>query len=296
MKMSRLGMAWDRWWFADTDPHPIAAFRVLVGVYLLLYLGVMIPHVPSVFSSDGVYVPYAFGDYAPSPLVASVVFAVTYALAGALMIGYRTRVVAPLLLAGVLYHYFLALAVKHSAYDRLLIVFLVVLCFAEADRVWSLHARNLRGPAKPVPVWAERVVRFQMVALYFGAGLWKLIHPAWRSGAFLEMEMQGLWATPIGFWLAGQELGPLFWVIASWGIIGFELFVGGFLLQPQTRGVAVLLLAVFHVANVVILFVPEFLLCLAGLVLFVPAGTLRGWVAQIRPRRDVVVGSPRQHA
>lgn len=295
--MSRFTAAWDRWWFADADPRPIAAFRVLVGVYLLVYLGVMIPHVPSLFSSGGVYVPYAFGDYAPPPVVAILIFAGTYGLALALTVGYRTRIVAPLLLSGMLYHYFLALAVKHSAYDRLLLVYLTVLCFAEAGRVWSLDARGRRGPACPVPVWAERVLRFQMIALYFGAGLWKLIHPAWRSGAFLQLEMQGLWATPVGFWLASHELGPLFWAVASWAIIGFELFVGGFLLQPKTRGPAVLLLVLFHLANVVILFVPEFLLCLAGLVLFVPPERLCRFVAHISPTSgDVVVGTPRQPA
>ena len=286
--MKRLADRWNDFWFAVADPHPICAFRILVGCYLVVYLGVLIPHVPSLFSNEGVYAPYVVLDYAPPPLVAVLVFALTYALTLAFTVGYRTRIVTPLLLTGFLYHYFLQLAVKHSSYDRLIIIYLVVLCFVDAGRVWSLDARAGRTSAEPFTLWAERILRFQSIALYFGAGLWKVFNPFWQSGKILQTSLLGLWSTPIGFWLARQELPDQLWTAAAWTVICFELVLGVFLFIRGTRPAAVVAAALFHLTNTIILYVPEFLVCLAPLVLFIPADTLRAAPGHVRLRSRVL--------
>ena len=145
--MSRWVAAWNRFWFAASDPHPIAAFRIMLGAYLVIYLGAFAPHAVAVFSDVGVYVPYGLVGAAPSSLVAIGLFSATLVLAMLLTIGYRTRLVAPLLLLGFLYHYFLSFAVKDSSYDRLIIVYIVVLCCVDAGRAWSLDAKSGRAPA-----------------------------------------------------------------------------------------------------------------------------------------------------
>ena len=280
--MSRWVAAWNRFWFAASDPHPIAAFRIMLGAYLVIYLGAFAPHAVAVFSDVGVYVPYGLVGAAPSSLVAVGLFSATLVLAMLLTVGYRTRLVAPLLLLGFLYHYFLSFAVKDSSYDRLIIVYLVVLCCVDAGRAWSLDAKSGRATGDTVPVWAEHILRFQTVALYFGAGLWKFVHPAWRSGTLLEETMQGMWSTPVGFWLAQQGFTRPFWMMASWSVIGLELAAGFLLFHQRTRALAVVLLALFHIANTAVLFIPEFLVCLVPLVLFVRPAEIRRSVRWLR--------------
>jgi hypothetical protein len=265
-----------RFWFGPTDPRPIAAFRILLGVYLFVYLGQMAPHVSALFSNAGVYAPYMVPDYAPSPTVAALLMGATLALAAAFTAGFRTRVVTPLLLLGFLYHYFIQLAVKHSSFERLVVIYLMVLCLVDSGRVWSLDARASRSSGQPIEVWAERVIRFQTIMLYFGAGLWKAFNPRWHSGELLFTTLQGLWATPVGFWLAGLDLGEGAWRAATWVVICGEMSIGIALAFRRTWMLGVVAAVLFHLANTFILFIPEFLVCLAPLVLFVRPERLAG--------------------
>ena len=50
-------------------------------------------------------------------------------------LGYRTALLIPLVLAFYLEHWCLNLAIKNTAYDRLLILLLVITCFAKLDSV-----------------------------------------------------------------------------------------------------------------------------------------------------------------
>jgi hypothetical protein len=238
----------------------MAGFRILLGLYLLAYLGALAPHVTVLFSSQGVYMPFLVPDYAPPPIAAWIVYAGALALALAVTVGFRTRFTVPLLLAAFLYHYFLALAVSYTSYDRIIILYLLVLVFAEGGRVWAVDPAASSAP-HPACGWGERVLTMQAFMLYFGSGLWKLMNPQWHNGRLFEGIHQGMWATPIGFWIARLDLSPQIWTLLAWSVVLFELLVGlGFLfrrLQPW----AMLGAAAFHLNNTVVLGIPEFLVC-----------------------------------
>jgi hypothetical protein len=274
---------WERFWFQPRAPERMAGFRILLGLYLLVYFGALAPHVALLFSSEGVHVPFLVPDYAPPPLGAWIVYVVTMLLALSVTVGFRTRITAPLLLVAFLHHYFLAIAVAFTTYDRMIILYLLILTFAEGGRAWAVSPD---GPSAPHPAcgWGERMIALQAFMLYFGAGLWKLMNPVWHDGSFFEGIHQGMWATPLAFWIVRLELGPEVWTLLSWTVIVFELAVGlGFLFR-RTRGWAMLAAAAFHLNNTVVLAIPEFLVCVCIAPIFASDRLLRAAQARFSRR------------
>jgi hypothetical protein len=277
--VSALVASWNRFFHAPSAGVRIAAVRILLGLYLLVYLGAMAPHVPLMFSNEGVYVPYLLPDYAPAPAVAWLMFSAMIAATLALTIGYRTTASAALLLVLFLYHYFLQLAVKHSSFDRLIVIYLGVVCLADAGRVLGCDARRI-GP-RPTR-WGERVLQIQTVLLYLGAGLWKVFNPAWHGAVLLRSNLQGMFATPLAFALARQDLTPRTWSLLSLSVIALELAIGVLLMVPRLRAVGLVLGVGFHLANCFVLVIPEFLVALAVYPAFMREQTLERIAAGAR--------------
>jgi hypothetical protein len=269
--MRAAATAGSRFFFAPAGGQRIAAFRILFALYLLGYLGAMAPHVELLFSQQGVYTPYLVPDYAPSPAVAWLLFLAMPGCALLLLVGYRSELAARVLLALFLYHYFLELAVKESSFERLIAIDLLVLCFADSGRVWGFDARRAGGT--PL-VWAERVLMAQTVFLYSGSGLWKLLNPAWHSGALLRSTLQSMWATSLGFALVRAGSSERSWTLFSWSIIALELALGVLLCVRRTRPLGLVLGTAFHLANCFVLVVPEFLVALTPYPVFVQPSTL----------------------
>ncbi len=260
MTGAMLRKRWDEFWFPLGAPKRVAGFRILLGLYLFCYFGSMAPHVTLLFSSNGVYVPFLVPDYAPTPVLAWSLFSVTLALALAVALGFRVRVTVPLLLVAFLHHYFLALAVSYAAFDRMIVIYLVVLTFAESGRAWAVSGAESSAPY-PACGWAERVLTLQAFMLYFGSGLWKAANPFWHDGKLFESVHQGMWASPLAFWIARLDLGPERWTLLAWLVIALELGVGVGFLFRRTQWWAMLTAASFHLSNTLILVIPEFLVC-----------------------------------
>jgi hypothetical protein len=267
--LTRILSAWNAFWFAPASPYPLAAFRILLGAYLVGYFGSFAPHAALLFSSEGVYVPYLVPDYAPPPAIAVPLFAALWLASLALLLGFRTGLTIPILLVLYLYHYFLALGVKHSSFERLIVIYLLALAPNHADAVWSVSQPPAAQPAATVQ-FAGRLVRFQTVMLYLGAGLWKAVNPAWATGALLYSTLQGIWATPLAFSIVRLGFSEATWTLASHCVVASELLLGVLLIFKRTRTFGVLLGCAFHLSNSVILSIPEFLVCLAPYPLFLP--------------------------
>lgn len=270
-RAARLARRYDAFWMNEASGLRLGCFRILFALYLLAYLAVLAPHVVVMFSNQGVYAPYLVPDLAPSPAVAWLLFCAMPVLAASILVGYRTELSALLLLALYLHHYFLQLAVKQSSFERLIILYLAILSLAGSGQRLGLD--GLRAPAARL-AWAERLIAAQSVFLYTGSGLWKLLNPTWHSGALLQSTFQGMWATPLAFEIAGLGLPVAAWAAASWSIIALELLLGPLLIWRKTRALAVLLATVFHLGNWLLLFIPEFLVCVTALVVFLDERTL----------------------
>jgi vitamin K-dependent gamma-carboxylase len=270
---------WNLWLYAPSSGQRIGVVRILLATYLLCYLGTFAGHVELSFSKLGVYTPYGAPDYAPGPAVAWAIYLLTMLACVLLLIGYRTRIVAPLLFLLFGYAYFLQLGVKESSFDRLIAIDLLVLSCADSGRAFGLDARR---PGPTPLVWPERMLQLQTVLTYFGPGLWKLLVPAWHDGVLLYSNLHGMWATPLAFRIVRAGFSPETWAAFSWCIIAFELLLGPLFLLRKTRRYALVLGTSFHVLNCVVLVVPEFLISLAAYPVFVAPATLQRWAERLR--------------
>jgi hypothetical protein len=267
--------AWNRFFYAAAGGQRIAAFRILFALFLLGYFGSMLRHVELMFSNQGVYTPYLIPDVAPAPPIAWALFAAMLLCTGLLLVGYRAELAARALLGLFLYHYFLQLAVKESVFDRLIVMDLLVLSFADSGRLWGLDAG--RPATAAANVWAERLLMTQAVLLYTGSGLWKVFNPAWHTGTLLRSTLQSMFATPLAFALVRQDLSAQVWTAFSWTIIAFELSLGPLLLIRKTRPLALALGTTFHLFNCFVLVIPEFLVAMATYPVFIEPSTLQRW-------------------
>ena len=258
-------------WFGRTEPYPIAAFRILFGVYLLAYFGSFAPHVVLSFSSSGVYVPYGIADFAPTALAACILYGVTVLAIVGFILGVATRVLTPALLVLYVHHFLLNLAVKDTAYDRLNLILLFILCFADLEGAWALGAIRRRA----VSAWATRMVALQIALLYLGSGLWKLTNPYWHEGAMLKMTLAGPWGTELAFALLGLDLTDRAYGLLVWSVIGIELALPFLLYSRRLRPAGIALGVLFHLANAFLLSLPEFLSCVTAYVVFASPDTVR---------------------
>lgn len=278
--------AWRRYWFGPYDAHAVAAFRILMGISCLLYYLSLAPHVTTLFSSHGVYVPFLIPDLAPPPAGAWAIYLASVASFALLTIGWRPRLMAFTSLLGVTWHYFLYFATQNSSYDRLFAFFLLVLCLSESGRVWAIGARP--DPEAKVPTWPARVIRFQVIILYLGAGLWKAFNKRWATGTLLKHTFMGMWASDLARAVVQLDLSDRAWDLMSWSVIAFEFALPAALFFRRTRWLGVIAGAAFHLFNTTFLLVPWFMVCVNTYVFFIEPETLKRWVARARQvlRRD----------
>ncbi|MGD9762836.1 MAG: HTTM domain-containing protein [Candidatus Binatia bacterium] len=203
------------------DAASAAAFRILFGLVLLggitrfLSEGwVEILYVePQVFFKywgfSWVQVWPQWGMYAH--------YAVLFALALAITLGYRTRLAAALFFLGFTYVELMDVTNYLNHYYLVSIVSLLIV-FLPLDRVWSLEARRRPTLAPPaIPVWVLYILRLQVGIVYVNAGLAKL-----GSDWLLH-------AQPLGIWLGARTETPLIgpWLDMPW--VPYVLSWAGFL-------------------------------------------------------------------
>lgn len=265
---ARLGNLWNQIWFEPVAPYPLAAFRVAFGIYLLGFFLKFVTIAELSFSNQGVYSPFQLPDIAPSPFYASAIYYFTLLLIVALILGLFTRTAAVMVLLLFEYHFHLNWAIMKCSFDVLNVIILIMLSVVDSGAAWSWDARWRRETHR-IPAWHIRLLQFQLAAVYFGNGLWKLLNPTWYTGEVLQFTLASEWGSPLAFELLGLHLPGWFFTGAAWGIIGFELSAGFGLFWRKTRTWTMLAGIVFHLCNTFLLVIPEFLDCVAMYALFI---------------------------
>lgn len=255
-------------WFEPVAPYPLAAMRIAFGTYLFAYFLKYFFIVEIAFSNRGVYSPYLIPDWAPSPGFASFIYYFTLVAIAALILGAWTRITTVVVLLLFEYHFYLNFAVGNTAYDRLNMIVLFILCFVDSGAAWSFDARN-KIDVGLIPAWQIRLFQFQLAAVYFGSGLWKLCSPAWYSGQMLKYTLASAWASSSGFSVLSLNLPDWLYTALTWGVIAFELCAGFGLYFRRTKPVIMVAGTLFHLCNTFVLLIPEFLNCVALYAVFI---------------------------
>ncbi len=210
-----------RWFTRSGPPHLLAILRIAYGLYLLLYFIVSLPHVSMLYSNAGLVIPYDlslfFPDFPtltsfinslivpPSPEIAWILYGILIATLVFFTIGMATRTSATI--AFLLYLYYTLLSFHHysTSYNRLFLFLLFLFTFSGAGKTFSFEMRRKYGSWKawqPISVFTQRIIAIQIFATYAGVTWQKIWLPAWQGGEILYYSFQGMWATPLAFFVA----------------------------------------------------------------------------------------------
>jgi hypothetical protein len=316
-----------RWLFEDKRAlHGAAAARILSGCAVLGLLVSNIRHRDILFGPGSVWaepIQGGAGDappYWPTELVAQLsdtaflfYYLVVIVLAMLWTLGWQTRLVGVLMLVGEVSLIERAPLVGDQG-DNVLRVGLVLLLFMQTDEYWSLAARRRasRGARDPwLPLWltngvhniALAALAFQVVVVYFSAGMAKARGDLWQHGTALYYPLQLPEFRPFPllndlFTHVGLVVG-----VATYVVLIVELGFGFALLHPVSRRIAIAGVIVMHVSIAVLMALPWFSLSMIAFVaIFVDTSTylaLDRWLRKrgrgLRRRDDLSHAPAGQH-
>lgn len=202
---------WERWWLRTVPPHGLAFTRICLGLFMLVYAGLYIPHITLMFSSHGLSLPLYIEQLPwfapvlnpPSPLVAHIVYGVFMLSFVGMTLGawFRFSTLVSIVLS--LYHWQLQLHMFPTSYNRILLLTFIVMLFSGAHRTWSYDQWRRSGSPwdwEPVSILAQRFLTIQITGTFLGVSLQKFWLPAWKGGEILAYSFTSRWATPLAWW------------------------------------------------------------------------------------------------
>jgi len=251
MSPDQLGQGWRRWedwWLRPVPADLLGLFRIVFGLFLLLYWGLMLPDVPLLLSRQGL-VQHVIDPYVPAaltPLLAPPSGAVAVALFSlfllgivAFTLGVLTRWAGALLIVFHAYFWGVSLHLTWFTIEHLMPVLIAILAFGGSDRAFSLRMQRRHGSwraSEPVSVLAQRLIAVQICATFLGVGWQKAWLPDWKDGTILHVALMGRWATPLGYWVAGLPLPAWFYDGLIVVVKCFEVCLPIGLWSPRWRG------------------------------------------------------------
>ncbi|WP_434417612.1 HTTM domain-containing protein [Nannocystis pusilla] len=285
--LSRAARAADRWYRPVAPPERLAALRLLVGGFAVVYLAARLPNLLGLYGLGG-FRPVGVVSLLATPLPPAAVLAqalVALLLGLAFALGLAFRVTGPafaLVLLWVLSYRNAWGMIFHT--ENLLVMHVLALGCSRAADAWSLDARRARRRGAPPPVpsttygWPVRLLALLTVGSYFIAGVAKLRLSGlgWATSDLLRnyiaydnlrKHLLGDWYSPLGAWLVGHAW--LFPPLATASLL-LELLAPVALLGPRFARVWSLLAWTFHfgVWAIMAIFFPYPLLGLAFAPLF----------------------------
>ena len=189
--MTRLWRAWSSWAFDPVDCAPMAALRIAVGLLSLGWALSLLPDVDAFLADDSLQpgLPAVSGGAWVVDLVSPyAVLAVLAAASVALVLGWRTRVVAVVVAV-------LLLAVQRrdpfvlNSGDLLVRELALLVALMPSGEEWSLDARR-RGTSRHRAPWALRLLQLQVSAIYLFSVTAKLRGGTWNEGTAVGIALQ----------------------------------------------------------------------------------------------------------
>lgn len=273
----------------EGPPHGLALFRVLFGCYWFIMWGSWHVRVERFFSSNGFSFPrfetpndgnesvQAFFAWLGQPLPLPGAWLI-YSLMGVAILfftfGFLTRIALLIFLATFTYYWALYLHMLNSSFHRLLYVILLILLFSPCDRVWSIsrwleQRKAPKEDSSRVPLWTQRLICVQIMFMYLGTGIFKILSPAWNDGENVASSLMGDWATPMGFWILQRDFSWGVYDLTTLAVILFEIYAVTYLFHPRYQKWIFAIGFLFHLGNALTLHVWQFMIMPLAYILFV---------------------------
>ena len=270
-------LRWNYFFFRDAPPHVMSIFRIAFGSFLLLYWGLKWPHVPMIFSEQGIamplqtWLPLGLGTV-PAVEVSWALFAVFFLVLLTLTLGILPRLSAALAFVFTLYYWNLSLHIFGTSFDQLFLLILLVLAFSSTDAWLSPRMYFKRGSVfawEPICILPQRLLALQITATYLGVGWQKIYLPSWQNGRILLQGFTGRWATPVAYMVA--RVTPL-WVydVMTMITVYFEFLIpfGLWIRHYRIRWFFFLGGAIFHTSIWIFLNIWWFMVLIPAYILF----------------------------
>ncbi|WP_051425878.1 HTTM domain-containing protein [Jiangella gansuensis] len=256
--------------------------------------------------------PFTLFDGGGSQIEVTLKLLLVLALAVALTLGWRTRVVAPLLLVC-----WVSLIESNPLYgdqsDNIFRILLIYLCFADLSGRWSLDARRrarraagtgrrLLPSSVALPARAQRnvglfgtlvhnfavlAVAAQICIIYVASALYKVQGEYWQDGTAVYYPMQVGQYRPWPWLNDLLSANPFGVLVVSYFSVFIQLFFPLMLLRRSTRVVALLGVIAMHMGIAVIMGLPFFsLFIMAGDQIFIRDSTYAAVAGRFRTWRD----------
>jgi predicted DCC family thiol-disulfide oxidoreductase YuxK len=256
--LAPFAQAWSWFWFQPTTTVPLDVVRIGLGAAVFFHFGMATPFVLDLWG-DARWMPFDQAQqYLDGPWMQSVFFyfsapwqwlafhALFVLCAGSFMLGWHTRWVKWVVLAGQISYDYRNLTVIYGV-DSIICSLLFVLCLAPAGRALSLDRvravraakrKNLAAKLPPhISPWAgacTRLLQLQMAVLFFYSGIGKLRADEWWSGDAIWLVF-----TTYEFYhpLLLEVLARQYWLvnIMSYGTVLIEIAFPFLIWQRRTR-------------------------------------------------------------
>jgi hypothetical protein len=232
-------------------------------------------------------------------------------LAACWALGWRTRIVGPLMLIGEVAIIESAPSVGDQG-DNILRVGVFLLLFMHTNEHWSLDARrrmradrtakrtggvtaivaNLRDGRRVLPLWLTNGVHnvflaalvFQLIVIYIAAGMYKAQGTYWQHGTALYYPLQLPEFRPFPFLTDLLTHYGVVIAVATYVVLFVQLYFPLLLLNVVTRRIAIGLVIVFHLSIAFLMALPWFSLSMIAFdSVFVSTSTfmvLDAWIRQ----------------
>lgn len=291
-------MRWTRHLFQPVDIASLAAFRIALGICLVLHIGAHVwersPYLDA--AAPALHFPYpGLAWVRPMSEDAIQVILVTMLLAAVgILLGLAYRLSCLLYALGAAYLHFMDAARYHNHYYlALLLAFL--LTFVPAHATCSLDAWMRRGVRRgTTPCWTVWLLRFQIGIPYLYSGLSKL-NSEWLGGS----PSIHYWASFVGVHAWVPEIDPLVAArLIAWAGALSDTFMLPLLLWRRTRPLGLALGIAFNLGNVLLFSSPRYPVAmfpwfmLAGLTVFPRPDWPRRLPGPWGAMRPAKVGSP----
>ncbi len=195
MKISAVLRSISSWWFASAPAERLAALRILIGSYALIYVAARLPELAGVARYGlAQWRPHGVVRLLDAPLPPGVVIAIAVAtcvLMALFIAGVAYRVIAPIAALALLWTitYRNCWGMPFHT-ENLLVLHVIALAIAPAADAWVVGAHS-RVPAASGYGWAIKLLAALTVATYLLAGVAKIriAGIGWIDGELLRNQI-----------------------------------------------------------------------------------------------------------
>lgn len=293
--MNNIFKIWDNLFFSRFDPVSLSAFRIFLGITIILMFIAELPNWERFYSSNGV-VSLNEELYKP-PFYKYSLFFIFERFLSVKYLWYLGFIVSVIFTIGLftkfstifLYIFFMSKAhinpLIMGGYDLLIPMFLFYASFTNLNYYLSVDKILNKNKKQPILIWPMRLIQITIMLIYITTGLYKLVSdPAWLNGeAAYWTIVQNIWGRTNLFPVLRDKI-LFFSIVATYYTLLVELLFPLFVCIRVTRMFAVFAAIFFHFMLIVFMNHVDFfqLSMIAGLLLLIPDLKMRDWLIRVK--------------